>query len=74
LVVGERKRDDSLLALNGPTERLPTCVSPFAYWDRAFLEHRQLLDAQREELVAAHVEAQGVQRVRVGQRKRTAER
>jgi hypothetical protein len=74
LVEGERKPADFMLAVNGRTERLPSCVSTFAYWDRAFLERRQLLNPQTGELVAARVEAQGVEQVQVGGRKVTAER
>jgi hypothetical protein len=44
---------------------LPSCVSTFAYWDKSFLLHSQLLNSQTGEYLEVEVEDLGKQWVMV---------
>jgi hypothetical protein len=61
-VIGERVADALRLEVNGRSDRLPACVSTFAYWDPHFLKRPQLLNPQTGELVDVRLEAQGRER------------
>jgi hypothetical protein len=72
-VEGERDREALTLAVNGRTERLPACVSTFAYWDREFLKRGRLLNPQNGELIDVQVEPAGRERRKVAGRDLEAE-
>ena len=42
---------------------LPSCVSTFAYWDKSFLQHSQLLNSQTGEYLQVDVEHLGEQSI-----------
>jgi hypothetical protein len=72
-VEGERDREALTLAVNGRTERLPACVSTFAYWDREFLKRGRLLNPQNGEMIDVQVEPAGRERRKVDGRDLEAE-
>jgi hypothetical protein len=70
---GERYRVDGDAEDNGfrltTADRealLPACISTFAYWDRSFLQHRQLLNPQTGEYLPVEVEYLGERTFRTG--------
>lgn len=73
-VQGERASGGFALEVNGRQQQLPACVSTFAYWDKAFLERRRLLNPQTGELVSVRVVSEGSERVDFGGRQVDAER
>lgn len=73
-VLGERVADALRLEVNGQADRLPTCVSTFAYWDPDFLKRPRLLNPQTGELVDVRLEAQGRERRALRGREVDAER
>jgi hypothetical protein len=73
-VQGRRIADTLSLQVNGKSERLPACVSTFAYWEPDFLKRPVLLNPQTGELVDVELEAQGWERKRVGGREVDARR
>lgn len=73
-VQGRRIADVLSLQVNGKSERLPACVSTFAYWEPDFLKRPVLLNPQTGELVDVKLEAQGWERKRFGGREVDARR
>jgi hypothetical protein len=73
-VQGRRIADTLSLQVNGKSERLPACVSTFAYWEPDFLKRPVLLNPQTGKLVDVELEAQGWERKRVGGREVDARR
>jgi hypothetical protein len=61
-VDGRRVGGALAVEINGQPERLPACVSTFAYWDRDLLERPRLLNPQTGELVKARLEPEGKDR------------
>lgn len=61
-VEGERIADVLRLQVNGKPDRLPACVSTFAYWEPSFLRNGRLLNPQTGELVEVRLEPQGRER------------
>ncbi len=61
-VQGQRIADALKLEVNGKPDRLPTCVSTFAYWEPDFLKRPRLLNPQTGELVDVRLEPQGRER------------
>lgn len=58
-VRGQRVADALTLEVNGEPDRLPACISTFAYWEPDFLKRPRLLNPQTGELVDARLEPQG---------------
>jgi hypothetical protein len=73
-VQGEEVDERLALSVNGESTALPGCVMTFAYWDRDFLAQERLLNPQTGELVPVRVQAQGNERVRLGDREVEAQR
>lgn len=61
-VLGERVANALRLEVNGRGDRLPACVSTFAYWDPEFLKRPRLLNPQTGELLDVRLEAEGRER------------
>ena len=51
---------------------LPGCISTFAYWDRSFLQHANLLNAQTGEYIDVQVDYLGEQMIGAGDTTRPA--
>jgi hypothetical protein len=58
-VQGRRTGDALQLEVNGRPDRLPACVSTFAYWEPDFLERPRLLNPQTGEMVEVRLESDG---------------
>jgi hypothetical protein len=61
-VEGERIADALRLQVNGKPDRLPACVSTFAYWEPSFLNNPRLLNPQTGEMVDVRLEPLGRER------------
>ena len=61
-VEGRRVGGALAVEINGQGERLPACVSTFAYWDRDLLARPRLLNPQTGQLVNARLEPAGKER------------
>jgi Domain of unknown function (DUF6134) len=61
-VRGQRISDTLSLDVNGRSDRLPACVSTFAYWEPDFLKRPRLLNPQTGELVDVRLEPEGRER------------
>ena len=53
---------------------LPDCISTFAYWDKAFMQHGNLLNAQTGEYIDVQVDYLGEQPISAGDTTRSAHR
>jgi len=53
------------LSTRGGEQTLPACVSSFAYWDKAFLQHDRLLNPQTGEYLDVETRYLGEQTIRV---------
>jgi len=53
------------VSTNDQDVTLPSCVSTFAYWDKAFLQHSRLLNSQTGEYLDVDVEELGKQSITV---------
>lgn len=56
------------ISTNGKNVTLPSCISTFAYWDKSFLQHSQLLNSQTGEYLDVKVEDLGKQTIVVSGR------
>jgi steroid 5-alpha reductase family enzyme len=62
-VSGARVDDGFVVATDDTERRYPGCIMSFAYWDRALLSQRQLLNPQTGALTDVTVEPLGTRRV-----------
>jgi len=54
-VVGQKREDFFEVIGEDSTEKLPACVSTFAYWNPDFLQHSRLLNTQNGEYLEVEV-------------------
>jgi hypothetical protein len=64
-VRGTRAESGFVVLRAGDRSELPACVMSFAYWNKAILEQRRLLNAQTGELVDVKVQPLGAETVNV---------
>lgn len=71
--VNGNARDDGFRVTSPDGETvLPDCISTFAYWNKSFLQHTNLLNTQTGEYIDVRVDYLGEQSIRTGSTSRPA--
>ncbi len=68
LVEGVATAEGFLVNTNSGEQKLPACISTFAYWDRSFLKQNRLLNSQTGEYLDVEVSYLGKNALSVGEK------
>jgi hypothetical protein len=68
LVEGVATADGFLVNTNSGEQKLPACISTFAYWDKSFLKQNRLLNSQTGEYLDVKVSYLGENTLAVGEK------